>query len=104
MSQENQGDTLAYASASPNLPYRLGPSAGSVHTRTASSLHPGGVNVLMGDGAVRFVADTIDSWPTDPVTGEPSGALWRDDGWWENLPKPRLWQTMASRAGGEIMP
>jgi prepilin-type N-terminal cleavage/methylation domain-containing protein/prepilin-type processing-associated H-X9-DG protein len=28
---------------------------------TANSRHPGGVNVLWGDGAVRFVSETIDS-------------------------------------------
>ena len=30
---------------------------------TARSNHPGGVNVLMGDGAVRFVAETISQAP-----------------------------------------
>ena len=29
-------------------------------TATARSRHPGGVHVLLGDGAVRFVSDTID--------------------------------------------
>jgi prepilin-type N-terminal cleavage/methylation domain-containing protein len=27
---------------------------------TANSFHPGGVNLLLGDGAVRFVTDTVD--------------------------------------------
>jgi prepilin-type processing-associated H-X9-DG protein len=28
--------------------------------RTARSLHPGGVNVLLADGSIQFVADEID--------------------------------------------
>ena len=33
-------------------------------TSNASSLHPGGVNVCMADGSVRFVKDTVNqvSW------------------------------------------
>lgn len=30
------------------------------HFVTASSMHPGGVNVLFGDGAVRFLKNTVD--------------------------------------------
>ena len=41
----------------------------------ARSYHPGGVNVLMADGSVRFVRDGI-----DPVT----------------------WRAMGTRAGGEL--
>jgi prepilin-type N-terminal cleavage/methylation domain-containing protein/prepilin-type processing-associated H-X9-DG protein len=29
---------------------------------TARSFHPGGVNAVMADGSVRFVAETIDQW------------------------------------------
>ena len=41
-----------------------------------SSYHPGGVNVLMGDGAVRFVRDGV-SLPT--------------------------WRALATRDGGEVI-
>jgi prepilin-type processing-associated H-X9-DG protein len=39
----------------------------------ASSMHPGGVNVAMMDGSVRFIKETIDSWPINPSTGWPIG-------------------------------
>ena len=44
--------------------------------KAARSRHPGGVNVLFGDGGVRFVKDTIDR-----IT----------------------WQGLATRAGGEVI-
>lgn len=97
----NQGDTLAYAATPPNPIYRVGPAAGVAHARAASSGHADGVNALMGDGAVRWVTDGVDSWAIDPWTGGPSGARWTDGGWWAELPRPGVWQAMASRAGGE---
>jgi prepilin-type processing-associated H-X9-DG protein len=42
-----------------------------------TSLHPGGVNFLFGDGSVRFVTNTI-----NPVT----------------------WVALGSRNGGEVIP
>ena len=50
---------------------------------TASSEHPGGVNVLMGDGSVRFVKETVDSW---------NGSAPQSYG---------VWQKLATRNGGE---
>ncbi len=42
----------------------------------ASSNHPGGANVLMGDGAVHFIKDSIDL---------------------------RVWRALATRNGGEVI-
>src|SRR5262249_44313771 len=42
----------------------------------ASSFHPGGVNVMMSDGAVRFVSETVD---------------------------PNAWTAAGSRNGGEAI-
>jgi prepilin-type N-terminal cleavage/methylation domain-containing protein/prepilin-type processing-associated H-X9-DG protein len=43
---------------------------------TATSRHPGGVNLMLGDGSVRFAKDTID---------------------------PRVWTTLGTVAGGEAV-
>jgi prepilin-type processing-associated H-X9-DG protein len=44
------------------------------HTyRNPASFHPGGVNVALCDGSVRFIKETIDSWQNDPNTGNPPG-------------------------------
>jgi prepilin-type processing-associated H-X9-DG protein len=43
---------------------------------TSRSYHPGGVNILLCDGSVRFVKSTIDGW---------------------------LWRALGTVAGGEII-
>jgi prepilin-type processing-associated H-X9-DG protein len=42
----------------------------------ASSFHPGGINILLMDGSVRFIKDTVN---------------------------PTLWNALATRAGGEVI-
>lgn len=58
----------------------------SNQTCAARSRHPGGVNVLMADGAVRFINDTIDSHPV-------GDSLY-----------PGTWQKLATIDGGEVLP
>jgi len=60
-------------------------TSGRVRVTSASSLHPGGLNILMGDGSVRFVKETIQSASRPYVD------------------PPGLWQALATRAGGEIL-
>jgi len=66
---------------------------GADHMGTASSRHPGGVNVAMADGSVRFVSQTIDTGnpavPDDPFRSGPSP--------WG------VWGALGSRAAGEVV-
>lgn len=62
---------------------------------------PGGLNVLMGDDSVRFLKDTIQTWPFNPLTGNPAGSSQNAQGAWVNLPPPRVWQALSTRSGGE---
>lgn len=99
----NWGDTLVTAFLPPNLHRRVPGAAGVWQARAASSLHPGGLNTLRGDGSVRFVADSIASWPFDPKTGFPQGISSDPPGGWTRIPPAGLWQAMATRAGGEVI-
>ena len=80
------------------------PNGASVETGVLgmSSLHPGGVHVGFCDGSARFVKDSINSWPLDALD-YPSGSTLTPGGWWIDLPRPGVWQAMATRAGGEIV-
>jgi prepilin-type N-terminal cleavage/methylation domain-containing protein/prepilin-type processing-associated H-X9-DG protein len=95
----NIGDTLFAATNAPNAPGYRAASA----PFTASSRHGGGVEVLMGDGSVRFARQTIESWGDDPATHWPVGSTLAAGGWWEDLPRRGIWQALATRAGGETI-
>jgi prepilin-type N-terminal cleavage/methylation domain-containing protein len=95
----NWGDTLFAGFFPPNAIKRV-----TLHvTSSVSSLHPAGFNSLMCDGSARFIKETIDTWPYDPDTGDPSAAIWNPRGWWENLPAPRVWQALCTRSGGALV-
>jgi prepilin-type processing-associated H-X9-DG protein len=70
----------------------------------ASSFHPGGINVALVDGSVRFIKDSIDTWSFNPATGMPVGVT-RDQSVWVPGPGFRVgvWQALASIAGGEVI-
>lgn len=93
------GDTLTTTSYPPNLFKTLEPLRTNIGawTEGASSSHPGGLNVLMADGSVRFIKETIDSWKVRPDNGTPAPTA---DG--EKPPKG-VWQALGSRNGGEVI-
>jgi prepilin-type N-terminal cleavage/methylation domain-containing protein/prepilin-type processing-associated H-X9-DG protein len=78
------GDTMYVADYGPNQFLRAMRSQAKLWMWSASSLHSGGVNVLMGDGSVRFVKETIESVDISRV-------------------QRGLWQKLATRNGGEAI-
>ena len=67
----NWGDTLVTAFYPPNMYRKVTPGGDVEQYFAASSLHPAGLNVLLGDGSARFIKDTISTWPFDPDSGAP---------------------------------
>jgi prepilin-type N-terminal cleavage/methylation domain-containing protein/prepilin-type processing-associated H-X9-DG protein len=70
---------------------------------SAQSLHPGGVNVALCDGSVRFIKDTINSWNYNPPN------MTRSTG---NAVAPcfpfsasgnGVWQSLSTINGGEVI-
>lgn len=72
---------------------------------TANSYHPGGVNVLFGDGAVRFISDTIDA-------GDPSRTVFDSPTPPSDPGRPQdyagasvygVWGALGTASGGEVV-
>jgi prepilin-type N-terminal cleavage/methylation domain-containing protein/prepilin-type processing-associated H-X9-DG protein len=72
---------------------------------SASSRHPGGVNVALADGSVRFIKDTVSSW-TLAADGFPVGAPRINPMWFTGdlgAAKPAVWQALSTRSSGEVL-
>ena len=111
----NDGDTL-FTTLYPINPqrkigsgYASSNGSGDDVVLAASSFHPGGANFAFCDGSVRFLKDTIDTWPLIPASDGsliPVGFTQNSDGTYSaNSPKARfgVYQALSTRNGGEVI-
>jgi len=72
--------------------------------QSPSSLHPGGANIGMADGSVRFIKDSISTWPFNPASGYPKGVT-QTLGIFTLAPGTQIgvFQMLSTRSGGEVI-
>ncbi len=112
----NYGDTIcnAFWPINPNkkLPYSCADqTTGSNCIGAVSSMHPGGANIALCDGSVRFVKETIQCWANNPsgTNCPPPGVTYGAYGdagiYWTIAIGARVgvWQQLATRNGGEAI-
>jgi prepilin-type processing-associated H-X9-DG protein len=108
----NFDDTLFITMFPPNPFRRVSPKFGvdddgrnAAYLASASSLHPDGANFAFLDGSVRFLKDTIKTWPYDPVTGMPIGVTFDPAGPYKLAPSVRfgVYQALSTRRGDEAI-
>ena len=78
--------------------------SGGFYPETATSQHPGGLNVALCDGSVRFLKNAVSSWTFDPGTNMPLGVTISN---FVYTVAPGsfigIWQQLSTRNGGEVI-
>ncbi len=70
----------------------------------ASSFHPVGCNFAVADGSVRFLKDTINTWPYNPANGQPRNVSYNSSTCLFSVtPTQGVYQALSTRAGGEVV-